>query len=368
MSTIDYYKNDYGTEINKKYINIVKGVAIFCMLWGHVIQCCAQGTFDFFDNPVFKFIYSFHMPLFMLISGYLFYYSFKKRDLKELIIHRSKPLLWTIFACSAFNFIITSGLDGLYNDHTISQFFNGSLFSRYTSLWFLWSVLSASIGVAIICKKISKLWLQILMLFLWSIVVYAFPQGILNIYMYPYYVIGFYCAKYGYKIKRNIKNIIQILSIIVFIVMLLFFKKKYYIYTTGLYSGEYSFSENLWINFYRYVIGMVGCITVISITKIFFNCITIKKQQNLPLSYGLSKIGEKSLQIYALSISLLSVYLPYVYAACISKFIGYNILAHNMYLYNFVYTPIIAIGYLIGLYWVIKFFEKIKFSKILFGK
>ena len=59
------------------FIDIIKGVAIFLMLWGHVIQyCVAKTNIDFYENWVFKFIYSFHMPLFMLVSGYLFFYSF----------------------------------------------------------------------------------------------------------------------------------------------------------------------------------------------------------------------------------------------------------------------------------------------------
>ena len=61
-------------EKNRFYIDFVKGIAIFLMLWGHCIQFCAVGDFDFFENWVFKLIYSFHMPLFMLVSGYLFFY------------------------------------------------------------------------------------------------------------------------------------------------------------------------------------------------------------------------------------------------------------------------------------------------------
>ena len=60
------------------YIDAAKGLAIFLMLWGHCIQSCVVGSdVDFFENTVFKAIYSFHMPLFMLISGYLFFILFQ---------------------------------------------------------------------------------------------------------------------------------------------------------------------------------------------------------------------------------------------------------------------------------------------------
>ena len=59
----------------------VKGVAISLVLIGHSIQgACTIENSDCFENIFFKTIYSFHVPLFMLISGYLFYYSHKKQN------------------------------------------------------------------------------------------------------------------------------------------------------------------------------------------------------------------------------------------------------------------------------------------------
>lgn len=59
-------------------IDIIKGIAIYCVLWGHCIQCMA-GDVDFFNIKAITFIYSFHMPLFALISGYLFFRTSQKR-------------------------------------------------------------------------------------------------------------------------------------------------------------------------------------------------------------------------------------------------------------------------------------------------
>ena len=52
-----------------KYWDLLKGIAIFLVVWGHTIQYGGSGSI-FFDNKAFIFIYSFHMPLFLLISGY----------------------------------------------------------------------------------------------------------------------------------------------------------------------------------------------------------------------------------------------------------------------------------------------------------
>lgn len=47
----------------------LKGIAIFLVVWCHCIQYIAGNSFN---NTFYSIIYSFHMPLFIIISGYLF--------------------------------------------------------------------------------------------------------------------------------------------------------------------------------------------------------------------------------------------------------------------------------------------------------
>lgn len=51
-------------------IDVSKGVAIILVVIGHVIQFGTSGE-GFWDNNLFKIIYSFHMPLFIFLSGYV---------------------------------------------------------------------------------------------------------------------------------------------------------------------------------------------------------------------------------------------------------------------------------------------------------
>ena len=66
------------------YIDSLKAFAIITVIVGHCIQYGSGLKYLnerlFFSNPIFKFIYSFHMPLFMLLSGYLFADSVNKND------------------------------------------------------------------------------------------------------------------------------------------------------------------------------------------------------------------------------------------------------------------------------------------------
>lgn len=79
------------------YIDFLKGIAIILVVFGHNIQYGSGSNYlqneFFFDNIIFKFIYSFHMPLFAIISGYLFFLTIKKYNTKMVIIKKIRSLL-----------------------------------------------------------------------------------------------------------------------------------------------------------------------------------------------------------------------------------------------------------------------------------
>ena len=87
------------TQSRMEYIDFTKLFAIYCVLWGHSLQYMSAN--DFINNNVASFIYSFHMPLFMVLSGY-FFSSSLKLNFVSLIIKKVRQLIvpflsWTIF-------------------------------------------------------------------------------------------------------------------------------------------------------------------------------------------------------------------------------------------------------------------------------
>lgn len=83
-------------------IDYLKALAILLVVVGHCVQT-GSGT-DFFvkglyyDNIVYKLIYSFHMPLFMLISGYLFSVSAGRAEFKAVLVKKLRTLLLPLLA------------------------------------------------------------------------------------------------------------------------------------------------------------------------------------------------------------------------------------------------------------------------------
>lgn len=71
-----------GTRIG--YIDALKGFAILCVVFGHVAWGYIEGNTYLEANKIFSWIYnviySFHMPLFMIISGYMYAFAYCKND------------------------------------------------------------------------------------------------------------------------------------------------------------------------------------------------------------------------------------------------------------------------------------------------
>lgn len=348
---------------NRLFINVLRGIAVFLMLWGHCIQCCCLNAFDFFENSVFRVIYSFHMPLFMLISGYLFFFSMRKRSLKDLLIHKTQLMIQPIIMCGILCFLLGAVVETLKGNY--AAIFGGGWLRHLTDYWFLWSVLSASIVVGIAYKITDKWWIIAIILILGIPFVCTMPCAEKNVYMYPYFIIGFLFS--AVKDMDCIKklNYAKYVFLILFPIMMLFYRKEHYIYTSGFFGGN-GLLKHMPINMYRWAIGLVGSIFVIVLLEFIFE-FAKGKFENTHITRLFENLGKKSLQVYTLSCIFLSNYLPAIYQRVV-KLLGKNVLAENMMLYNFLFTPLLAIAYSVGLLLIIRIFEKIKISKILFGK
>lgn len=191
------------------------------------------------------------------------------------------------------------------------------------------------------------------------------PCMVNNVYMYPYFVIGFLFAKFEKSKWMEILFKFKYLSLLLFPIMILFYKKDHYIYTSGL-TGTEGLIRHMPINLFRWAIGLIGSVFVLTILEMCFKYIVIKGML-LRITHLFRKLGEKSLQIYTISCIFLSRYLPIVYGKFV-KLAGGNIFADNMIIYNFVFTFLLALAYSLGLIIIIWLLEKYKISKLLFGK
>lgn len=73
-----------------KWIDALKLFAIFLVLWGHSVQYLSSAPYA--ENPLFRTIYSFHMPLFMMLSGFLGG-TLLSRNIREVVRDKGRRLL-----------------------------------------------------------------------------------------------------------------------------------------------------------------------------------------------------------------------------------------------------------------------------------
>lgn len=351
------------SEYERLFWNVVKGIAIFLMLWGHCIQCCALDTFNFFENRLFKTIYSFHMPLFIFVSGFLFYYSCQKRSCLELVSHRAAGMLHPIIGATVLNNLFMT-IPTLVLSRKL-ELLNGSLFRGMEwSLWFLWSVLACSTVVAVAYKTTRSSCWRAMLVFVGIFFVILFPFMDNNLFMYPFFVGGVFCAEHKKRILRFVRKWKYFL-LIPFPAMLPFYKTEHYIYITPVYKKENGFIYCLKIDLFRTLIGFAGILFVLIIIDWLLQVLIRQKNQKKVLA--ITKLGENSLQIYCISVSLLSGYLPPLYQKVV-ELMGQNVLAANWFVYNLIFTPLLALAYCILLLFVIQILQKAKIHTLIFGR
>lgn len=274
--------------LRDKKIDILKGIAIILVVIGHTIQFTkgpVYGGGGFFNNPLFSLIYTFHMPLFMLVSGYLFYESLNKYSMRELILKKFKSMIIPIL-CWNLSFKLLLFILGK------STFDLGNLiFGTLSSYWFLWAVFYCSIGL-LIGRNIfgDSIIFHIIVMIVLLITPNILGKDLYG-FMYPYFIVGYSAKKHDFNIEKV--NFWTVL--IPFTVLLVFWDKEKYIYTTGLslMQGDTPVIT-LGIDIYRWGIGALGSLIIIKLIDI------LNKNKKINLS-TLIYLGENTLGIYLIN-------------------------------------------------------------------
>lgn len=297
-------------------IDKFKGLAIILVVWGHCMQFCTK--YDVMNNRLVEMIYIFHMPFFMAISGYLYYFSINRKSLKELVEARVKQLLipfliWSFLFLLVFRWEVS---------HSLVNWIKNYVYNLPFFFWFIWSLLICSFCTLIINKFLKDSLLAYILIFLFILLL---PNGLGFYYtkfMVPYFFAGYLIHKHQLKTS----NIIFFSSLIVFLVLWYFWKNDYYIYTSAM-ALKLNDLKGIYADCYRYLAGFTGIIVSVTL---------IKKLPDLKM---FEILGRNTLPIYFIS-SFLNSYLYLLR------------LPYQQFLYSFVYTPIvtaIVIAFCIGI-------------------
>lgn len=256
--------NANQSAIRIKSFDVLKFFAIFLVLWGHSIQYLTSG--EFIDKPVYIYIYSFHMPLFMMVAGYFAPSSmnlppvtFMKKKFIQLL------LPWLTWGICSIGVVYISHLL-----HGQAQSFKDVFFIMRDSLWFLKSLFLCYLIAYWGKRFISNMYLV-------AIVTIAFVQ-IVHYYvlpiMYPCFLVGMYLRLKDVQWQRNSMTLF-VFSLLSFVVLLFYWDKSFWDYivfnfTTVFIKNEHYPLIYLYREIYRILIGIAGSLSFIFLFHLLF--------------------------------------------------------------------------------------------------
>jgi fucose 4-O-acetylase-like acetyltransferase len=293
------------TKERNLYLDILKSITIILVIVGHCIQYGSGMDYliygGFFYNKVYVFIYSFHMPLFMLISGYLFYSSCKDKTWTSLLFKKFKQLIITLFCWSFITLIvqIIKILAGASNQvFSFIWIFQTILSGFWGGPWFLWSLWWCSFIIIIGRKFFKDSPILYILICLISFIVPDVNNSAVYKFMWPFFLIAYLFNKYDLKTKLQkvyLHKAFGISCIIIFVILLNFYNFNSYIYTTGYYVFNAYPLLQLHNDIFRLTIGLVGSLSIMCIVHAFMDLIP-----NV-ITKALSYIGKCTLGIYLVS-------------------------------------------------------------------
>ena len=253
-------------------LDLVRGIAIFLVILGHCIQCGSGSAFNqaqlFFDDPVFRFIYSFHMPLFMILSGFLYGRNASGRPFWQTLKNRSLRLLLPIAVWETLIRLASLLRGGGFD-------LGGWLYSIVTGFWFLWAVWWATVACALIealgksAAKRAAFHAALVALSLFT------PDGVnfsLYKFMYVSFLLGYAAARGGWdrRFDGARKDLYLAALAALFAALFALYRREAFIYISGwtLLGREKPLAVLAW-DLYRTVTGAVGSAAVIGLAHRF---------------------------------------------------------------------------------------------------
>lgn len=232
--------------MKKNYLELtyLKGIAIILVILGHSFSFTG---FDFLDKEkyfgyyyIYKTIYSFHMPLFFIVAGFL---SNKEYSIKKFYFSKIKRLLVPYIFINIIDYIPRHLFPEMVNNAQNS--FIRIIFYSGVTTWFIYTLFLLLLIFPILEKYIFKKDKYYIFFISLIIINIIFSREIENIKIFTlgriiFYLVYFY---FGYILKHIYSKLINMVIFkskklnVLLIIYFLFFNYKYTdnIYTLILY-------------------------------------------------------------------------------------------------------------------------------------
>lgn len=304
------------------FLDYLKGLAILTVVAGHTFQ---GATPEFDEYWPFRFVYAFHMPMFMFVSGMTASFFYQQQidtpssavafvdDLRK----KGLRLLLPFIAWAMVSFVLNPSGDFIAHMTKFIEFPDNGL-------WFLPVLFQCSIALTMATLLIlafrryaqqsralswDKPWTQatafIFATFLVSLASRCIPNG-LGLYLarvhFPYLVAG---LVYQIALSRGLPAILRPLPYVVFLALVPFWHRtnvsSLVAYLPASWGHPRSFNS-----LYIIVVAMAGTLAFIDLARIMHVRLPIL------LKHSLVFLGQRSLDVYAIHFYLLGTWPPVI--------------------------------------------------------
>ncbi|MCA1510308.1 acyltransferase family protein [Bradyrhizobium sp. NBAIM01] len=274
-------------------MDFTKGVLINLVIVGHLIQYILYPNEGFWDSACFKWIYMFHMPLFMAISGYLSCRALLRKSFTQAIRDRAMQLLVPmLFWCSlleSLKFAVFPRSAGA-QDHVL-QFLNDFA----GTFWFVWAAFICFIlakTVSIFDQWLSwALFVSVILVVLAPLTFSIFP---LIKYMYPFFCLGFSFAQSTEQwasIMRSHRAFLIMSASIAAMMCFLAWRNDTYVYNNLALVQDWQSAKNVLLMFLGSAVASAVMIEVL------LRCWNIGRS-NRVVRFIAEKLGPSTLVLY----------------------------------------------------------------------
>lgn len=276
----NYTENNNLAKVRDKSFDFIKGVLIFLVVYGHVIVAVEP---NFNNDIVFAGIYSFHMPLFVFISGYFAMHALQKTfiDCVKKVWYRllTPALIWSLVAfCVSF-------LNGT------GRGMMSVVVESLRSVWFLYCIALLYIVGCLVFKTGKWRYFVALFLALGAYSFYNVPGVVYIEYFqpirqWPLFVMGLAYYDYKTKLTPSVSRSIVIASVIVYVGLMTWLSSKFPL--------EYIRSHENYI--LRAIIYQTGAISWFVVM-----CWTYKLIRKTYIASFVTRLGRDTLGVYAMN-------------------------------------------------------------------
>ena len=288
-----------------EHMDLLKAFAIFSVLLGHSTEQLSAGLF--WDHPVWEFIYSYHMPLFMFVCGF-FFPSSLKRSYGEM----ARIKLRQLGIPSLTAYAIACAIMLVMGVRAIADLCEFSVNGFLNCVWFLKCLLLCYLVMHPLCRWLRKDWVAALVA---TVLVILIPgTQVVNFnFMLPMFCLGMLVGNRREEIDRH-RTPWLAACLVLFVALLCFWSGHLTVYErpTQIWAAGSPDWANLGLTVYRLVLGMAGTMVFYLLSEPVYQAIRGWKGCATLCRIGGATLGIYFLQTFLLEILVnrLQVYVP----------------------------------------------------------